>query len=142
MRYIKLFFLVLVFFIVMLFFVQNQSSFDEHVSLTLDIMFLPALTSEPIPIYALLVISFTLGALLVLGMLAWDRIMLSASCTNAKSKVNGLEKKISKLETSHKDTCDKASAKEKALEEELAKTKEELNTVSHRLEEFRKRYSQ
>ncbi len=142
MRYIKLFFLVLVFFIVMLFFVQNQTSFDEHVSLTLDIMFLPPLVSEPMPIYGLLVICFTLGALLVLAMLAWDRLVLSASCSNAKSKVNGLEKKINKLENTHKEVCDKASCKENELQEELRKTKEELATVTSRLEEFKKRYNQ
>ena len=66
MRYLKVFFLVVIFFVVMMFFVQNQASFSDPVMLKFDPMFAPAITSIPLPRYALMLICFALGAAVVL----------------------------------------------------------------------------
>ena len=65
MRYIKVFLLVLLFFVIMMLFVQNQASFSDPVTLKFDPMFAPVMESMPLPRYALLLMSFALGAVVV-----------------------------------------------------------------------------
>ena len=90
MRYIKVFLLVLLFFVVMMLFVQNQPLFSDAVSLKVDPMFAPAITTAPIPRYALLLISFALGAAVVLLMLIWDRLALSGRASAARRRAKRL----------------------------------------------------
>ena len=86
MRYIKVFLLVLVFFVVMMFFVQNQASFSDPVTLRLDVLFLPSMESMPIPLYAIMLACFAVGAVLVLLMLIWDRIVVMDACRRPIAK--------------------------------------------------------
>lgn len=97
MRYIKVFLLVFIFFIVMMLFVQNQPSFSEAVALKFDPMFMPEIITAPIPRYALLLISFSLGAFLVLLMLVWDRITLSGRLSAARHRASSLQKQLDKM---------------------------------------------
>lgn len=96
MRYIKVLLLVILFFLVMMFFVQNQTAFSQAVPLRLDLLFIPALESAPLPFYTLLIICFVLGALCILAMLMWDRVSLSAKLTVANMRVRSLEKELTK----------------------------------------------
>lgn len=96
MRYIKVLLLVILFFLVMMFFVQNQAAFSQAVPLKLDLLFMPALESAPLPFYTLLIICFVLGALCILAMLMWDRVSLSAKLTVANMRVRSLEKELAK----------------------------------------------
>lgn len=96
MRYIKVLLLVILFFLVMMFFVQNQTAFSQAVPLRLDLLFIPALESAPLPFYTLLIICFVLGALCILAMLMWDRVSLSAKLTVANMRVRSLEKELAK----------------------------------------------
>ena len=96
MRYIKVLLLVILFFLVMVFFVQNQAAFSQAVPLKLDLLFMPALESAPLPFYTLLIICFVLGALCILAMLMWDRVSLSAKLTVANMRVRSLEKELAK----------------------------------------------
>ena len=96
MRYIKVLLLVILFFLVMMFFVQNQAAFSQAVPLKLDLLFMPALESAPLPFYTLLIICFVLGALCILAMLMWDRVSLSAKLTVANMRVRSLEKDLAK----------------------------------------------
>ena len=96
MRYIKVFLLVLLFFVVMMLFVQNQAQFSDAVTLKFDPMFAPAMESIPMPRYALLLMSFALGALLVLFMLLWDRLSLSSRLGAARRRGNSLQKQLDK----------------------------------------------
>ncbi len=126
MRYLKVFLLVVLFFLVMLFFVQNQASFADPVVLKLDLMFMPMMESMPLPLYAIMLLCFTIGGFVVLAMLLWDRISLSARCSSAKMKVSGLEKRVEKAE----------KALEKALAEkeiENKKNQEEIQLLLNRI---------
>ncbi len=107
MRYIKVFLLVLLFFVVMMLFVQNQASFSDAVTLKFDPMFAPALTSMPLPRYALLLICFALGAAVVLAMLMWDRIALSGRLAASHRRAASLQKQVSKL-TAEKEKLEAA----------------------------------
>ncbi len=131
MRYLKVLFTVIIFYVVMLFFVQNQASFDEPVALTLDLLFMPPMQSIPLPVYAIMLMCFTLGGLLVLSMLIWDRLTISARCTSARSKSSSLEKKLQKSEVALKHTNDSAQKKEQALTEEIEKLKHELEELKN-----------
>jgi hypothetical protein len=121
MRYIKVFLFVLLFFLIMMLFVQNQASFSDPVTLKFDPLFAPAMQSMPLPRYALLLISFALGAFVVLAMLLWDRLTLSSSLAAARRRGNSLQKQLDKANAQiEKLTADKA-----AVEAELAAAKAE-----------------
>lgn len=135
MRYLKVLILVVIFFLVMLFFVQNQASFADPVVLKLDLMFTPVMESLPIPLYALMLMCFTVGGLLVLLMLMWDRLSLSARCTSAKSRVSSLEKKLQKAEVALKNAADAAKQTESKLQAEIASLKADIVTFQEKLAE-------
>ena len=132
MRYIKVFLLVFLFFVIMMLFVQNQASFSDSVTLTFDTMFGQSFKSMPIPRYALLLMSFALGAVLVLAMLLWDRLSLSSRLGAARRRGNSLQKQLDKANaqiqklTAEKDkaAADLAAAQE-ALKEAAAAAKAE-----------------
>ena len=131
MRYIKVFLLVLLFFLVMMLFVQNQASFSDSVTLTFDPMFAPAVSSAPIPRYALLLISFALGAAVVLLMLLWDRMALAGRASSARRRAASLQKQLDKLtaakqkvEETLKETEARAEASEARAKEAEARAKE------------------
>ena len=117
MRYLKVFFLVFLFFLVMMLFVQNQASFSDMVTLKFDPMFAPAITSAPLPRYALLLISFAIGAAVVLLMLMWDRITLSGRLSAARRRVNSLQKQLEKVTAEKEKLIAEKAELEAALKE-------------------------
>ena len=126
MRYIKVFLLVLLFFVIMMLFVQNQGSFSDAVTLKFDPMFAPAMESIPLPRYALLLICFALGALVVLSMLLWDRLALTSRLGAARRRGNSLQKQLDKANAQiEKLTADKAKA-----EADLAAAQEALKAAA------------
>ncbi|WP_077072971.1 LapA family protein [Mailhella massiliensis] len=117
MRYLKVFFLVFLFFLVMMLFVQNQASFSDMVTLKFDPMFAPAMTSAPLPRYALLLISFAIGAAVVLAMLMWDRITLSGRLTAARRRASSLQKQLDKVTAEKEKLIAEKAQLEAALKE-------------------------
>ena len=125
MRYIKVFLFVLLFFLIMMLFVQNQASFSDPVTLKFDPMFAPVMESMPLPRYALLLMSFALGAIVVLAMLLWDRLSLSSRLGAARRRGNSLQKQLDKANAQiEKLTADKAKA-----EADLAAAQEALKAA-------------
>ncbi len=129
MRYLKALIIVILFFIAMMFFVQNQDSFSGTVSLKMDLLFIPPVESIPLPLYSVLLASFSLGALLVLAMLMWDRMSISTRLMNAKRRVNNLEKKNIKLETELANIGDKHEAEMAKLKARLEETEKRLDVA-------------
>ena len=117
MRYLKVFLLVFLFFLVMMLFVQNQASFSDMVTLKFDPMFAPAITSAPLPRYALLLISFAIGAAGVLLMLMWDRVTLSGRLSAARRRVNSLQKQLEKVTAEKEKLIAEKAELEAALKE-------------------------
>ena len=124
MRYIKVFILVLLFFVVMMLFVQNQASFSDMVTLKFDPMFAPEMTSTPLPRYALLLISFALGAILVLLMLMWDRIALSGRVSAARRRAVSFQKQLDRMTAEKQKVAAALKEKEEALKAAEASLKE------------------
>ncbi len=123
MRYLKVFFLVVLFFLVMMFFVQNQASFSDPVTLKFDPMFAPVVTSIPLPRYAIMLICFALGAAVVLLMLLWDRVTLTSRLSASRRRNASLKKQLAAV-TAEKDKlveAIKAAEAEAAAREEQTK---------------------
>ena len=125
MRYIKVFLLVLLFFVIMMLFVQNQASFSDAVTLKFDPMFAPAMQSIPLPRYALLLIAFALGAVVVLAMLLWDRLTLSSRLGAARRRGNSLQKQLDKANAQ----IEKLTAAKAQAEADLAAAQEALKAA-------------
>ena len=126
MRYIKVFLLVLLFFVIMMLFVQNQASFSDAVTLKFDPMFAPAMQSIPLPRYALLLICFALGALVVLSMLLWDRLTLTSRLGAARRRGNSLQKQLDKANAQ----IEKLTAAKAQAEADLAAAQEALKAAA------------
>ena len=126
MRYIKVFLLVLLFFVIMMLFVQNQASFSDAVTLKFDPMFAPAMQSIPLPRYALLLICFAMGALVVLAMLLWDRLTLSSRLGAARRRGNSLQKQLDKANAQ----IEKLTAEKVKAEADLAAAQEALKAAA------------
>lgn len=129
MRYIKVFLLVLVFFVVMMFFVQNQASFADPVTLRLDVLFLPPMESMPMPLYAIMLVCFALGALLVLAMLMWDRMTITSRLASARRRVTALEKKLNAAEADRVRSEEAHQAAEAKLQTELKDAEQRVNAA-------------
>ena len=125
MRYIKVFLLVLLFFVIMMLFVQNQTSFSDPVTLKFDPMFAPAMQSIPLPRYALLLMCFAMGALVVLAMLMWDRLTLTSRLGAARRRGNSLQKQLDKANAQ----IEKLTAAKAQAEADLAAAQEALKAA-------------
>ena len=129
MRYIKVFLLVLVFFVVMMFFVQNQASFSDPVTLRLDVWFLPSMESMPIPLYAIMLACFAVGAVLVLLMLIWDRIVVMGRLSAAHRKITALEKKLAVATDAQVRLEKERTEVETKLQQQLEDAEQRVNTA-------------
>ena len=126
MRYIKVFLLVLVFFVVMMFFVQNQASFSDPVTLRLDVLFLPSMESMPIPLYAIMLACFAVGAVLVL---LWDRIVVMGRLSAAHRKITALEKKLAVATDAQVRLEKERTEVETKLQQQLEDAEQRVNTA-------------
>ena len=96
MRYIKVFLAIVFFYFVMLFFVQNQAALSQTMPLKLDLMLLPPMQSPPLSFYMLALICFLLGGVFTLATLLWDRLMLSAHLGSSRRRIKAMEKELTK----------------------------------------------
>lgn len=96
MRYIKVFLLAIIFFLALVFFFQNQGSLSQNMVLTLNLFFIPAMSSIPLPFYFLVIAAFACGALLTLGFLVWDKVNLTARMMKQKWQISSLERELEK----------------------------------------------
>lgn len=97
MRYVKVLLLAVVFFLSLVFFFQNQASLSQQLVLTLNLFFIPPMSSIPLPFYFLVEAAFALGALFTLCFLVWDKVNLSARLLKHKWQISSLEREVEKL---------------------------------------------
>lgn len=106
MRYIKALVLAILIFLALVFFFQNQTALSQQLELTLNLFFIPPMTSIPLPFYFLVIAAFFVGALLSLALLFWDRCNTSAKLVKSRWHISSLEKELAKLK---KDITDSDS---------------------------------
>ena len=97
MRYIKVFLLAIIFFLALVFFFQNQAALSQSMVLTLNLFFIPAMSSISLPFYFLVIAAFACGALLTLGFLVWDKVNMTARLMKQKWQIGSLEREVEKL---------------------------------------------
>ncbi len=96
MRYIKVLLLAVVFFLALVFFFQNQGPLSQSMVLTLNLFFIPAMSSISLPFYFLVIAAFACGALMTLGFLVWDKVSLTARLMKQKWQISSLERELDK----------------------------------------------
>lgn len=110
MRYIKVLILAIFIFLCLIFFFQNQAPLSQEMTMSLNLFFIPTMTSIALPFYFLLMAAFFLGAILCWLLLIWDRLNVMAKATILRRKVREMEKKINKLQ----DIIDKQNIRQEA----------------------------
>ncbi|MDR2744313.1 MAG: LapA family protein [Desulfovibrio sp.] len=98
MRYLKVLLLVVLVFLALVFFFQNQNALSQNLALTLNLFFIPAMSSIPLPFYFIVITAFFIGALLALALLVWDKAHLSAKLLKNKWRIGSLEREVEKLQ--------------------------------------------
>ena len=96
MRYVKVLLLAVVFFLALVFFFQNQGALSQSMVLTLNLFFIPAMSSIALPFYFLVIAAFACGALMTLGFLVWDKVNLTARLMKQKWQIGSLERELEK----------------------------------------------
>jgi len=96
MRYLKVLGLVALFFFSMLFFVQNHDILVQELALELKV-FGWHYTTEAVPFYLVILMSFVIGALLCTFYFFLERIRLSKQCRQLKKEVESLEREVTSL---------------------------------------------
>lgn len=97
MRYLKVLILAVFFFLALVFFFQNQTPLSQEMQLTLNLFFVPPITSISLPFYFLLLGAFVIGCLLSLFLLVWDKFTTSARLVKTKWRVSSLESEVARL---------------------------------------------
>ncbi|MDR3358251.1 MAG: LapA family protein [Desulfovibrio sp.] len=97
MRYLKVLLLVALIFLALIFFFQNQNALSQDLVLGLNLFFIPAMSSIPLPFYFVVITAFFLGALLALSILVWDKAHLSARLLKSRWHIGSLEREVEKL---------------------------------------------
>lgn len=98
MRYVKVLLLAVLFFLALVFFFQNQGALSQDMVLTLNLFFIPPMSSIALPFYFLVLAAFFVGAALTLCFLVWDKVNLSARLMKSKWRVSSLEREVEKLQ--------------------------------------------
>jgi ATP adenylyltransferase len=97
MRYLKVLLLVVLVFLALVFFFQNQNALSQDLVLSLNLFFIPAMSSIPLPFYFIVISSFFLGAILAFSLLVWDKVSLTAKLMKSKWRIGNLEREVEKL---------------------------------------------
>lgn len=96
MRYVKFIVLILLFIVFMIFFYQNTTELGTSVQLKLH-LFSQEWVSQPIPLYAMVLVAFGLGAILAAAYFLLDKLRCSSKLRAAKEREAKLEKELNSL---------------------------------------------
>lgn len=97
MRFLKVLILVVAIFLALVFLFQNQTALSQDMVLTLNLFFVPPMSSIPLPFYFLIIAGFVLGALLSICFLVWDKVHNSARLMKARWRISQLEREVASL---------------------------------------------
>lgn len=129
MRYLKVLVLAIFLFLALIFFFQNQAPLSQQMEMSLNLFFLPTMTSIPLPFYFLLISAFFVGCLLTLFWLIWDKFICSSRLMQARWRATNLHREVDKLRKLLEETTAKANA-EAAARNSQADNPENLPAVA------------
>lgn len=126
MRYIKVLVLAVFIFLALIFFFQNQGPLSQQMEMTLNLFFIPPMTSIRLPFYFIVIAAFFVGSMLTLFWLVWDKFITSSKLMKSKWNVSRLEHELKqlnkKLDLANERLAEKAAAEAPAQEGEAAHT--------------------
>lgn len=128
MRYIKVLLLAVFLFLAMVFFFQNQAPLSQETELSLNLFFIPPMSSIKLPFYFIVIAAFLVGCVLAVLCLIWDRFNISARLMKKKWQVSNLQREMARL-TAQLDKIKKDNAALKALPPAVDGTKPEETKV-------------
>ncbi len=96
MRYIKVLLMVLLIFLALVFFFQNQKPLSQEMVLTLNLFFIPPMSSISLPLYFVVASAFVVGAVLATCFFWWNKVSMSTRLMTSKWRVRSLEKELIK----------------------------------------------
>lgn len=130
MRYIKVLVLAIFLFLALIFFFQNQAPLSQQMEMTLNLFFIPPMTSIPLPFYFLLISGFFLGCLLTWLWLIWDKFISSSRLMKTRWEVTRLENENNKLQKLLNTATEKLhAADEAALKREAGEASEAIKAL-------------
>lgn len=98
MRYIKVLLMVLLIFLALVFFFQNQKPLSQEMVLTLNLFFIPPMSSISLPLYFVVASAFVVGAVLATCFFWWNKVSMSTRLMTSKWRVRSLEKELLKAQ--------------------------------------------
>lgn len=98
MRYIKVLLMVLLIFLALVFFFQNQKPLSQEMVLTLNLFFVPPMSSISLPLYFVVASAFVVGAVLATCFFWWNKVSMSTRLMTSKWRVRSLEKELVKAQ--------------------------------------------
>lgn len=98
MRYIKVLLMVLLIFLALVFFFQNQKPLSQEMVLTLNLFFVPPMSSISLPLYFVVASAFVVGAVLATCFFWWNKVTMSTRLMTSKWRVRSLEKELLKAQ--------------------------------------------
>lgn len=98
MRYIKVLLMVLLIFLALVFFFQNQKPLSQEMVLTLNLFFVPPMSSISLPLYFVVASAFAVGAILATCFFWWSKVSMSTRLMTSKWRVRSLEKELVKAQ--------------------------------------------
>ena len=98
MRYIKVLLMVLLIFLALVFFFQNQKPLSQEMVLTLNLFFVPPMSSISLPLYFVVASAFVVGAVLATCFFWWNKVSMSTRLMTSKWRVRSLEKELLKAQ--------------------------------------------
>ena len=123
MRYVKVLILALFFFLCLVFLFQNQNVLSQKLTLELNLLAIPKMTSIELPFYFIILVSFLAGCVMALLLLLWDRMRLSAHILQQTWRISNLENENHKLV---EDMGKLANADEVVAYQKVAASKSDL----------------
>lgn len=97
MRYIKVLVLAIFIFLALIFFFQNQAPLSQQMELSLNLFFIPPMTSIQLPFYFIVIAAFFVGCLLTLFWLVWDKFITSSKLMKTRWNESRLEREVADL---------------------------------------------
>lgn len=98
LRFLKALWLTVFFFFTLAFFIQNNDVLAQKLSLKFDTYYFDYVwTNTAVPFFFIILVAFVVGALVMFGYLAMDRMSLKRELGRAKRVVRKQEKELKKL---------------------------------------------
>lgn len=97
MSYLKVLLMIVFIFLCMIFFFQNQAPLSQEMQVSLNLFFIPPMTSISLPFYFIVCCAFLIGAVMTTLFFWWGRITLSTQLMARRWRIRSLESEVARI---------------------------------------------